>query len=279
MKILITGADGFTGKHFVSYVKNLGIDFHALKADLNDRNALDNEVEKVNPTHVVHLAGISAVTHEIQSEFYEVNLLGTLNLLDALKKLVRVPLKILLASSANVYGNVGTAAIDESVAPSPQNHYAMSKLAMEYMARNYLDCLPLFLVRPFNYTGYGQSASFVIGKIAAHFKEQKREIELGRLDVAREYNDVRAVCEIYTRLLNKAECGEVYNICSGVTFELSEILNIFERIYGYKIHVHTNLKLVRNNEIKRLSGDPKKLETCIGKIKWPSIDETLRSMG
>ena len=164
MRILLTGADGFTGKYFQKTALESGCEVFPLHADLTNLRDLNLEIPKIMPTHVVHLAGISAVTHDDFEEFYKVNLFGTLNLLDALSNLNYSLDKILLASSANVYGNIDVACIDENESPNPQNHYAMSKLAMEFMARTYLDHLPLFFVRPFNYTGKGQDAKFVIPK-------------------------------------------------------------------------------------------------------------------
>ena len=165
MKILVTGAEGFTGRHLIEMLKKMKCSFHALKSDLTDKHALIAELSEVKPTHVIHLAGISSVTHEDLDAFYKINLFGSLNLLEALKTIPIKPKSILLASSANIYGNADVCFIDETVRPNPQNHYAMSKLAMEYMSKPYLVYLPIFYVRPFNYTGTGQSSEFVISKI------------------------------------------------------------------------------------------------------------------
>jgi nucleoside-diphosphate-sugar epimerase len=110
---------------------------------------------------------------------YDINFFGTLNILDALVELGQRPAKIVLASSANVYGNPPVEVIDESVCPMPVNHYAISKLAMEFMARTYFDRLNILITRPFNYTGVGQGDNFLIPKIVRHYQEGKTEIELG----------------------------------------------------------------------------------------------------
>ena len=160
MKILVTGADGFTGRHFAESASACGHQVVALQSNLKDRDALIQEIAQVAPESVVHLAGISFVEHADASVFYDVNVIGTLNLLDALVALEQPPGSVLLVSSANVYGNCKQSPIAESQPPAPVNQYAMSKLAMEYMARTYLDRLPLFFVRPFNYTGPGQNINF-----------------------------------------------------------------------------------------------------------------------
>jgi len=277
MRILLTGADGFTGKYFLKTALESGCEVFPLSADLTNLSDLNLEITKIMPTHVVHLAGISAVTHDDFEEFYKVNLFGTLNLLDTLSNLNYSLDKILLASSANVYGNIDVEYIDENESPNPQNHYAMSKLAMEFMARTYLDHLPLFFVRPFNYTGKGQDAKFVIPKIAEHFKNKSNEIDLGALDSAREYNDVETVCEIYLKLLKFADVGETYNICSGKVFDLFQILSLFEQLCGHQVNVKINPTFVRKNEIKILRGNPERLVKCLGPIEWKDIKITLKS--
>jgi nucleoside-diphosphate-sugar epimerase len=250
----------------------------ALQANLQDREALMREVAHAAPEAVVHLAAISFVGHSDASAFYDVNVIGTLNLLDALAALAQPPLSILLASSANVYGNCEQSPISENQLPVPVDHYAMSKLAMEYMARTYLDRLPLFFVRPFNYTGPGQAESFVIPKLVAHFARRAEAVELGNLDVEREFNDVRFVCEAYLRLLEKAAPGDVINVCTGKPETLKHMLAMLSRITGHQLQVNVNPDFVRNNEIHHLCGNPAKLTSVIGAISMPSLPDTLRWM-
>lgn len=278
MKLLVTGADGFTGRHFVVAARASGYDVVGLHANLNDRDALKAEVAQVAPEAVVHLAAISFVGHADASAFYNVNVIGTLNLLDALATLARPPRSVLLASSANVYGNCDQSPITEAQPPAPVNHYAMSKLAMEHMARTYLDRLPLFFVRPFNYTGPGQAASFVIPKLVAHFARRADAVELGNLDVEREFNDVRFVCEAYLQLLPQAMPGEVYNICTGTPVTLKAVLALLSQITGHQLQVKVNPAFVRANEIHRLCGSPAKLDAAIGGIASPTLADTLRWM-
>lgn len=275
MKLLVTGADGFTGQHFVASARACGHEVVALQANLNDRDALIQEVAQVVPEAVVHLAAISFVGHADVSAFYDVNVIGTLNLLDALAALAQPPRSVLLASSANVYGNCEQSPITEAQPPAPVNHYAMSKLAMEYMARTYLDRLPSFFVRPFNYTGPGQAESFVIPKLVAHFARRAAAVELGNLDVEREFNDVRFVCEAYLQLLQKAKPGEVYNVCSGKPVTLKAVLALLSQITGHQLQVKVNPAFVRNNEVHRLCGSPAKLVGVVGGVTSPSLSDTL----
>ena len=169
MNILVSGATGFTGRHFMDMARDAGHSLHALESDLLHPDALQHEIAKVQPDCVAHLAAISFVGHADTDAFYRVNVQGTLNLLDALAPLGPSKLqRVLLASSANVYGNCTDSPIREAQCPAPVNHYAASKLAMEHLARTRLEDLPLFFTRPFNYTGRGQSPSFVIPKLVQH---------------------------------------------------------------------------------------------------------------
>lgn len=277
-RLLVTGADGFTGQHLHAAAENVGYEVVALGADLTDSESLLAEVAALCPTHVAHLAAISAVTHADQEAFYRVNLFGTLNLLEALKRLQNPPEKVLLASSANVYGNTDVEPIDETVCPKPVNHYAMSKLAMEHMALTYAADLPIVITRPFNYTGVGHDNRFVIPKIVEHFKRGATEIELGNLDVYREYNDVRMVCAAYLGLLADGLAGETYNVCSGKAYSLREVLQVVEKISGTAVEVKVNPAFVRANEVHKLAGTPAKLKKAVGDLQRPSLEDTLRWM-
>lgn len=278
MKILLTGANGFTGRHFAARAKAAGHEIVPLCANLNDSKQLGEEIRQVVPDAVAHLAAVSFVGHADVNAFYAVNVIGTMNLLDALTKLSKPPGSVLLSSSANIYGNCKASPIAETQPPEPVNHYAMSKLAMEYMARTYLDRLPLFFTRPFNYTGPGQGLSFIIPKLISHFAQRLPTVELGNLDVEREFNDVRFVCEAYLRLLEKNIAGEAINICSGNPVTLKSVISLLSGISGHTIEMKVNPAFVRANEIHRLCGDPTRLRAITGPIDMPDLADTLSWM-
>jgi nucleoside-diphosphate-sugar epimerase len=277
-KILITGAAGFTGLFFRSAAEAAGHQVVALQADLTDKAAVAAAVLQAAPNAVVHLAAISFVGHADDTAFYGVNVVGTLNLLSALAALPIAPAKVLLASSANVYGNCDASPITEDQPPAPVNHYAMSKLAMEHMARTYLDRLPVVFTRPFNYTGPGQAPNFLIPKLVGHFARRAPAIELGNLHVEREFNDVRMVSDAYLGLLAHGVPGEVYNVCSGKPYTLQTVLDELTNITGHELGVCVNPAFVRTNEVHRLCGDPAKLLTCVGALRQPALRETLMAM-
>ena len=282
MKLLLTGADGFTGRPFTLAAQAAGHEVVALKANLTDRDALKAEVAQVAPEAVVHLAAISFVGHADDSAFYAVNVVGTTHLLAALATLPRAPGKVLLASSANVYGNCDVSPITESQPPAPVNHYAMSKLAMEYMANTYASRLPIVITRPFNYTGPGQDLNFVIPKLVDHFARRAPAISLGNLDVEREFNDVQMVCAAYLQLLQHGEPGETYNVCSGQPYTLQHVIDLLTRITGHSIKVEVNPAFVRANEVRRLCGSPARLQALLAAkgatLDNPALEDTLRRM-
>lgn len=186
--------------------------------------------------------------------------------------------KIILASSATVYSNQGIEILDETLYPRPSNHYGMSKYAMECLAYNYFSKLPIIITRPFNYTGVGQADHFLIPKIVKHYKDRKEVIELGNLDVAREFNSVEDVCSIYKKLLESEAHSEVVNICSGKGIKLLDIINMMNQLSGYEIKIKVNPLFIRKDEIKMLTGSVTKLETLIGYHQFKDITTVLKNM-
>ncbi|MDL9999599.1 GDP-mannose 4,6-dehydratase [Variovorax sp. J22P240] len=282
MKILLTGADGFTGRHFAKHAGDAGHQIVPLRADLTDEATLRREVLDAQPDAVVHLAAIAFVGHSNLEAFYTVNVVGTTNLLEALALLPTPPHRVLLASSANIYGNSEQSPLSEAHPPAPANHYATSKLAMEYMAKTYADRLNLVIIRPFNYTGRGQDVNFVIPKIAKHFAEKAPVISLGNLDVEREFNDIDLMCDAYLCIMHHGVAGETYNVCSGHTYTLREVIAAFEELTGHRMAIEVNPAFVRKNEVHRLCGNPSKLNAllhaCGMTLPTPKLRDILARM-
>lgn len=294
-RTLITGVAGFTGRYLASLLARQGHEVHGIlhvseaggisgvhcsyEADLADLESVSSVIEHVRPDHVVHLAGIAFVAHAQVEQIYRSNVLGTRQLLDALSAVGHPPRSILLASSANVYGNAREGILEESLSYAPANDYGVSKVAMEYVASLYRQRMPLIVVRPFNYTGRGQSSQFIVPKIVAHARERAAFIELGNLDVARDFSDVRAVVQIYARLLGQAEAvGGTFNVCSGRVVALRDILETVCRLSGHHLDVRVNPQFVRANEVRSLQGSQVRLERVIGRLPVIPFEETLRWM-
>ncbi|MDC0876722.1 GDP-mannose 4,6-dehydratase [Methylophilaceae bacterium] len=276
MKILVTGSEGFTGIHFMLRCKDLDIEVVELKSNLLDVDGLKSELKNLKIDYVVHLAGISFIAHDDQNIFKKVNVDGTENLLAAIKLMKVRPNKILLASTANLYGLVESGEINEQILPSPQNSYGHSKLMMENIALDkYGDSFDFIIARPFNYTGKSQNLVFVVPKIVDHFKKKSSSIELGSLDVRREFNDVRFVVDCYIDLLMNVKKTEIINICSGITYSINDIINEMKVISNHQIKVNVNPEFLRENEIKSLKGNPEKLYNLSSVKNSYNLNDTL----
>ena len=285
--VLLTGARGFTGAYVRAELERAGCRVvgavvadpaeHEVRLDLTDSANCRAVVEAVRPDYAVHLAAISFVQHAEVAEFYRVNTVGTANLLQALLDAKLAPRRVLVASSANVYGNAGGVLV-ETQAPQPVNHYAASKLAMEHMVASYADRVPIVVTRPFNYTGAGQDVRFLVPKIVSHFVRGERAIELGNLDVERDFSDVRDVARIYRQLLAADSAGQTVNVCSGRAYALREVIAMMRDIAGYEIDVRVNQSFVRVSEVKTLVGSRERLVSLIGEQASISLPQTLQWM-
>ena len=289
LRALVTGHDGFTGYYVTRELERAGYEVIGLSrsgpgdaglvvADLMDPEALAHAIDAARADVVVHLAAISFVAHGNAEAIYAVNVVGTRNLLAALAGAKKQPSIVIVAGSANIYGNSTAGVINEDVAPAPVNDYGVSKVAMEYVARLWMDRLPITITRPFNYTGVGQGQQFLIPKIVSHFRRGLREIELGNVHVWRDFSDVRNVAFAYSRLVEASPVGNVFNICSGEAYSLEEVLALMETVAGYRINVRVNPDFVRANEVERLVGDCSHLQDCIGPMPRVPLLDTLRWM-
>lgn len=293
-RALITGIAGFTGQYLARELEAAGHEVFGLThaggtaserviaCDLCNAADMRAAMERVQPEIVAHLAAVAFVGHGDVDAIYRTNVVGTRNLLAGLAALGVKPRAVLLASSANIYGNATEGVIDESVTPAPANDYAVSKLAMEYMAALWRSQLPITFVRPFNYTGVGQALDFLLPKIVDHLKRRAPVIELGNLDVERDFSDVRMVVRAYRLLLEgHAESGggaRVFNVCSGRGYTLREVLAMGAEIAGHMPEIRVNPAFVRPNEVKKLVGSKAALEAVIGPLQTVPLGETLRWM-
>lgn len=288
-RALITGIHGFTGCYMAAELEANGYQVFGLgshagdepgyhQVDLADAPALRALLASIQPDVVVHLAALAFVGHGDANAFYQVNLIGTRNLLEAIAACGKSPDCVLLASSANVYGNASAGMLDEAAAVAPANDYAVSKLAMEFMASLWLERLPIVIARPFNYTGVGQADNFLLPKIVAHFRRKAEKIELGNLDVWRDFSDVRAVVRAYRGLLEARPLGQTVNVCSGQARSLRDVIAMCQALTGHELPVEVNPAFVRANEVKTLCGDASRLRTLLGGWETVPLEDTLRWM-
>ncbi|CAM8629982.1 MULTISPECIES: NAD-dependent epimerase/dehydratase family protein [Sphingobium] len=293
-KVLITGCGGFTGRHLADAMAANGHEVHALvhegenrlipsaqalhRCDVTDQAALSRLVRTISPDQVVHLAAISFAPHDDLAEMYRTNILGTRNLLGALAQSPIRPEAVLVASSANIYGHRG-GRLTEDMPAAPFNDYGVTKATTEIVCGLFSEQLPIILVRPFNYTGLGQSAEFLIPKIVDHARRGIERIELGNIDVERDFSDVRTVIDAYQRLLATPDSqGGVFNVCSGRPIALRQVLNMVGELAGHRFDPISNPAFIRPNEPASLCGDPQRLEHMIGPLRTVPIAQTLKWM-
>lgn len=288
-KLLIIGIDSFTGQHLKSYLTSNGYEVYGTaysesnskvyKCDITKKDEIKSVIQNILPEYIINLAAISFVATEDKEVFYKVNVIAVEIILESIIEIENYqPKKVILVSSATVYGNQESNILDESMTPNPVNHYGISKLAMEQIAKNYFDKLDIIITRPFNYTGVGQADHFLIPKIVSHYKNNKSEIELGNTEVFREFNDISFVCEVYKRFLESGIKSEVVNIASDRLIALKEVIEYMNEIACYAIKVKINPKFVRQNEIIRLSGSTDKLYSLIGNMEQKEFKNTLKDM-
>lgn len=322
MNYLVTGATGFVGRHLVralgaeagqpvsihgtaypdlppaaaaglaprASAASVALDIALL--DLRDREAVRRAVGRALPERVIHLAAVSNVrsSWEKREETMATNLLGTFNLLEALRAEAPAA-RILFVSSADVYGLVTAAdkRLAETDAVRAVNPYAYTKAAGEMMCDFYaqVEGLDIVIARPFPHTGPGQAADFVCSDWARQLVRIERgeappRIRVGNLDVRRDFSDVRDVVRAYAALLEKGRKGEIYNICSGVAVSLREILDtlIREADLGAKapVAVEVDPAKLRKADQALLLGDNAKIRRETGWAPALPLDRTLRDL-
>ncbi len=288
-RVLVTGAGGFIGRHLCAHLRELGYAVTALTehaadgpdttaVDLLDADGMAAVVRAAAPDHVVHLAAIAFPGHRDAGAVYRVNVIGTLTLLEALAREGHGRRSVLLPSTGTVYAGADDA-LTEDAPVAPASHYAVSKLAMEQMARLYASTLPVVVVRPFNYTGPGQREPYLVPKIVRHFAQRADAIELGNVDVVRDFLDVRTVVDAYARLIAApAAAGRTFNVCSGRRVAIRQIVATLEGLTGRRMAIRVNPAFVRPGEPRRFVGSPARLVGAIGELAAIPLAATLADM-
>lgn len=277
MRIAVTGAEGFTGRYLAQALATRGSEMVSLSADISDAAAIDAEVAAASFDGLLHLAAVAFVGVSDWRSFYSVNQIGTYNLLEAVARHHR-GVRCVLASSAQVYGPQASGIVNEEARPDPYNPYAVSKYAMELGAAHWADKLALSIVRPFNYTGVGQEEQYLIPKIVSHFRKRKPVIELGNIEVARDFGDVRAVAAAYAGLLLDTPDDVTVNVCSGTVTRLRDVIAMASELTGHSIEICVNPAFVRTGDVPVLGGDATRLRQLLPDWSPIPLRETLAWM-
>jgi len=268
MNIVITGINGFVGTILRRMLEERGYrvagidirsnDGNVHTVDITDRDAVIECLHKLSPDFIFHLAAISRVDYTNPSLLYAINVTGTLNLLTAASRLAVKP-RFLLVSSSQIYGIVEEACqpISESSPINPVNHYGASKASAEHLVNvfHHEYGLPTTIVRPFNHIGRGQDPHFVIPKIVKSIKDKNSSIQLGNLNVMRDFLDVRDVCDAYIRIMEDFKDGSIFNIASGTAYKIADLVEIIQEISHIKLNIEHSDSLFRKKEIVKSIGD------------------------
>jgi len=305
MRTLVTGITGFVGRHLARALEEdspgsvYGTAFPRLPGpadprvrflDLKDEPGVLALLDEVRPDRIFHLAAVSNVraSWQMRSETLAVNVGGTQNLLEAVRKTVP-ECRILFVSSSDVYGHVGSRGegLDESEPFQILNPYAFSKAAGEMLCGFYgsVEGLDIVIARPFPHTGPGQSEDFVCSDWARQIVriergESEPVVRVGSLDVRRDFCDVRDVVEAYRALMDKGGRGETYNICSGKPLGLREILDflIAEAVGKPAIAVEVDPAKLRKTDLPLLAGRNGKIAAATGWAPRIPMTRTLKDL-
>lgn len=289
MKVLVTGHDGFVGKHFSQEMPIVPLNEEGEeRVDLRDATGISQAVSRIRPEAVVHLASQSFVPQSFQnpSETFEINFFGTFNLLTALKR-EEFRGTFLFVGSGEEYGQVheSNMPIKEDHVLRPRNPYSVSKVAAEALCYQYsqTEKFKVLMVRPFNHIGPGQDSRFAISDFAKQIIEIKKGmrgtiVNAGDIEVCRDFTDVRDVVKAYKVLLREGKNGEVYNICSGVDWKIRDLINMMLKISGVSADVRIDPERFRNSEQRRIVGSYEKLNRQVDWVPKITMEESLRDI-
>lgn len=307
-KALITGITGFAGSYLAEYLVSSGqynvsgtylfeeslvnVDkiknkLALIKADLSSQKKVFDMVRETAPEIIFHLAALTSPADSFKNPTVTLtnNISLQINLLEAVKKFNLLNTKILIVSSADIYGLVKreNLPIDEEAPLMPTSPYSVSKIAQDFLGLTYFLSykLKIIRVRPFNHIGPRQSPHFVVSSFAkqiAEIEKNKREavLRVGNLDAKRDFTNVKDMVRAYSLAVEKGKDGEAYNIGTGTSYKISEILEKLVGMSSTKIKIERDENLFRPNDNPELICDNRKFIQLTGWKPTISIDATLK---
>jgi len=309
-KVLITGITGFVGEHLAkhlltqntteiigTYRSDAGLTKFAdhqdavtlEKVDLLNREHVSQLIAKHKPQQIYHLAGSSATGTSFHSPDQSLtnNILSSLFLLDVLKEQELQGTRVMVVSSADIYGLVAEKdlPIDEQTELRPLNPYAVSKIAQDYLGLQYHLAygMDIVRVRPFNHIGPGQNDNFVLPSFAKQIVEIEKKqkdpvLSVGSLEAKRDFTDVRDMVRAYSLLMEKGETGEVYNIGSGESYQIKELLDMLLALTDQHITIQQDPTKLRPVEVPEFICDARKSNTLTDWKPEISMQQTLQDI-
>ena len=293
-RLFLTGETGFVGKIFYGMAEEIARTYGwelipaPVKYDLLDQASLNRVLRQVRPDGVIHLAGQSFVPDAIKDPMrtLQVNLVGTLHLLQALKR-NKFSGDFLYVSSSDVYGQVSAdeLPIKEVQATRPLNPYAVSKAAAEMLCYQWSCTEPwrIIVARPFNHIGPGQRQEFVISGIAREIARIRLGlsapiIHVGDIDVTRDFLDVRDLARAYLSLLPVGDNGGTYNVCSGKDMQIREMIGKMARLGGVELEIAHDPARYRPSDQRQVRGDCTKIHAATGWQPQIPLEQSLRDV-
>ena len=308
-KIFITGASGFTGKYLIKeLLKHRGLEitaaFHSqngekelleispslklTQMDLTNSFQVKKIFEDLKPDEIYHLAALSSAKQSFDNpeKVLTTNIASELNLLESLNKL-KIDAKVIVVTSAEVYGIVEekNIPIDEDTPLNPTNPYAVSKIAQDYLALQYYLAYgsKIIRIRPFNHIGPGQSDKFVASAFAKKIAEIEKGksnpvIKVGNLKSERDFTDVRDMVRAYILLMEKGKVGDVYNIGSGRSYKIEEVLKMLLSFSKKNIEVKIDSNLLRPTDNPILRSNNSKMHSITGWESEIPLEKTLQDI-
>ncbi len=301
MKALIVGAAGFVGNYLIAQCRDhCGFKVHVTKMPqetlregcdgVHDLNLLDPEatfqlLEHLRPDYIFHLAAQSSVALSWKNPglTIDVNVKGSVNLLDAIRRLDYSP-RTLLIGSGEEYGHIrpNESPINEENCPRPGNIYAATKVCQNMIAKIYTDAYHMnnIMVRAFNHIGPNQAPLFVVADFCrqvALIEQGKQEpvIRVGNLSAMRDFTDVRDVVKAYTLLIQHGTPGETYNVGSGKAVPIQYILDQILNLSTVPITIETDPAKLRPVDVPIIEADTKKIREATGWTPQIPLMQTL----
>lgn len=289
MRVLLTGAGGFCGRHLLTYLRQQDAEVYTLGrqaasenhfcAAMSDVCGLAEALKSSQPDYIFHLAGVS---HTADTALvYQVNTAYAAALLQAMELAGNRQTPVLLVGTSAEYGRVTEQElpITEDLPARPYNHYGISKLAQTLMG---LACgRPVVVVRPFNLIGEGMPEHLMMKSFARQIAgiatgRRAPVMEVGNLNTSRDFIDVREAMKLYWQLIQTpAAYGEIVNICSGREARIGDVLNRMLEISGVQAEIHTQASRLRPDEVVLHYGSVEKLERLTGTVTAPDLDAML----
>jgi len=297
-RILITGCSGFLASYLIKQLNKdksheiTGIteiisfsstDYQVYHVDIRERDEVFKLIQSIKPEIIFHLAAISNVgfSWKNQKLTYEINFIGSSNVIEAVS-LFSPESRIILMGSAELYGDSGKDPINEKYKISAKNPYALSKMAMEMVGNLYIESrgLDIIKIRSFNFTGPGQEVKFVCSDFAfqiAMIEKGKKEpiIKVGNLKSIRDISDVRDIARYLSVIAEKGKTGDVYNLGSGISNPIKELLDILLSYSKVKIEVLEDSEKLRPIDIPILTCDCSLIRSRFGCRPEFKIQQTL----